>query len=523
MVAHLLSLKWRLLLNGFRRSPGQLVGILIGGLYAMGVVTLVAVGLVALRWAPAGTANTVVVLGGAAAMIGWTVVPLVASAVDMTLDPSRFTTSAVPMGQLLAGLALAGFIGLPGISTLLLALATTATWSRSLPTVAGALVGALLGALSCVVLSKVVTTATASLAASRRFKDISSIVFFIPLVLMGPIVAGVVAGVRRSGDFLDGLAEQVGWTPLGAAWSLGGELYAGNVAAAGLKLVIAAAGLAVLFAAWRFLLQRALVTPPYAGGAAKGAGKLGLFRILPANPTGAIVARALYYWLRDPRYAGSLVVIPLLPVLFLFSAGQTGNNATLLILGPMTAFLMAWSISADVSYDSTAFALHLASGVRGVHDRLGRALACLAFALPVVLVFVVGSVAMSGSWGLLPGILGTALGILFTGLGLSSVVSARYTVVVPLPGDSPFKKPPGNVAQTIAVQLGGMAVMLLLILPEAGLLAWELFANQPVAGWINLAVGPVLGIALFAAGVHWGGRWLDVRGPELFAELSVNR
>jgi ABC-2 type transport system permease protein len=34
MVAHLLSLKWRLLLNGFRRSPGQLVGIAIGGLYA---------------------------------------------------------------------------------------------------------------------------------------------------------------------------------------------------------------------------------------------------------------------------------------------------------------------------------------------------------------------------------------------------------------------------------------------------------------------------------------------------------
>ena len=59
--------------------------------------------------------------------------------------------------------------------------------------------------------------------------------------------------------------------------------------------------------------------------------------------------------------------------------------------------------------------------------------------------------------------------MLLTGLGLASVVSARYTIAVPLPGDSPFKKPPGNVGQTLAVQFGGMGVLLVLILPEAAL------------------------------------------------------
>src|SRR5207248_2429415 len=68
MVAHLLSLKWRLLLNGFRRSPAQLIGLILGSLYALCVVMLLMVVLVVLRWAPAETANTVVVLGGAAAM-----------------------------------------------------------------------------------------------------------------------------------------------------------------------------------------------------------------------------------------------------------------------------------------------------------------------------------------------------------------------------------------------------------------------------------------------------------------------
>jgi ABC-2 type transport system permease protein len=115
------------------------------------------------------------------------------------------------------------------------------------------------------------------------------------------------------------------------------------------------------------------------------------------------------------------------------------------------------------------------------------------------------------------------VGTLFTGLGLSSVISARYNVAVPLPGDSPFKKPPGNVAQTLAVQGVGMLVLTVLLLPELALVLVQVIAGGPEAGWINLAVGPLLGIALFITGVQLGGRWLDVRGPELFAQLSVNR
>lgn len=523
MVAHLLSLKWRLLLNGFRRSPGQIVGIAIGGLYALGVVATLMVVLVALRWADIETAHTAVVLGGAAATLGWAVVPLVASAADMTLDPSRFTTSAIPMRQLLAGLALAGFIGLPGLSTLAVALFTAATWWRSVPAVAGALVGAVLGVLSCVVLSKVVTTATASLAASRRFKDASSIVVFVPLVLMGPIVAGVVGGVSSSTGYLPELARTVSWTPLGAPWALGGDLASGNVGAALLKALISLATLLALFACWNALLRRALVTPPYSGGSGKRGGKLGLFGLLPATPTGAVAARSLTYWHRDPRYAAALIVVPLLPVIFLFQSGQSGGYSMLMILGPLTAFVLSWSIAADVSYDNTAFALHLATGVRGIHDRLGRALACLAFALPVVLIFAVGPFFLTADWGWLPGILGLSLGVLLTGLGLSSIVSARYTSSVPLPGDSPFKKPPGNVAQTLAVQFGGMAVLFVLLLPELTLVVVQSVTGDPSWGWINLAIGTLLGAVLFATGVRIGGRWLDRRGPELFAQLSINR
>ncbi len=523
MVAHLLSLKWRLLLNGFRRSPWQIVGIVIGALYSAGIVLACATGLVVLRWADPQTAQTVVVLGGALVMTGWALVPLVTSAADLTLDPSRFTTSAIPMRQLLPGLALAGLLGLPGLATLIASLATVATWSRGFAAAAGALLGALLGVLSCVVASKVVTTAVAGLLASRRFKDISSIVFIVPLVLAGPIVTAVTRGIRESRDYLPALAQAVSWTPLGAAWSLGGELDAGNAAAAGAKLLIALASLAALGGAWYLLLNRAMVTPPYTGGGSRKAGRAGLFGIFPASPAGAVAARSLTYWMRDPRYAGSLVVIPLLPVLLYFGSAQSGSQALMIAVAPMTAFLLAWSISADVSYDNTAFALHLAAGVRGRDDRLGRALACLGFALPLVLLFAAGSVALTGRWEWLPNILGCSLGALFTGLGLASVVSARWTSAVPAPGDSPFKKPPGNVAQTMLVQFGGMAAMGVLLLPEIAMVAAQAVTGSPVFGWIGLAAGPALGLAFFVAGIRLGGRWLDRRGPEMFAQLANNR
>jgi ABC-2 type transport system permease protein len=340
---------------------------------------------------------------------------------------------------------------------------------------------------------------------------------------MGPIVAGVARGISASSGFLPELGRSLAWTPLGAAWALGGDLAAGRPGEAAVRLLVAVATLAGLAWCWKLLLERALVSPPYAGSGGRKGGKMGLFALLPATPAGAVTARSLTYWLRDPRYAGSLVVIPLLPILFLFQGSQSGSYGSLAFAAPLAAFLLAWSISADVSYDNTAFALHLATGVRGVDDRMGRAFACLAFALPVVLIFAVGHFVLTGGWEGLPGQLGLSLGILFTALGLSSVVSARYTVAVPLPGDSPFKKPPGNVAQTMAVQFAGMGILTVLMLPEAALLIAQAVTGNPLFGWINLAAGLVLGLVFFVAGIRLGGRWLDARGPELLAQLTVNR
>ncbi|GAB3265610.1 transporter [Arthrobacter pigmenti] len=522
MVAHLVRLKFQLLANSLRRSKWQLVGVIIGGLYGLGLMTGVIAGLVALSFADAELARTVVVLGGSALILGWMVIPLVAGGVDMTLDPARFVTFSVPMNKLLAGLMLAGLVGVPGFITLLASLATVGTWWRQPLSLVAALVCAVVAVFTCIVLSRLVTSATTSLAASRRFKDVSGIVAFIPLILLGPIIGSVATGLESAQSFLPELAVTLSWTPLGAVWAVPAELALGAYGPAVLKFLIAVATLAALAWLWKVSMASALVTPAHSAVSRKQAGDLGFFSRFPATPTGAVAARALTYWIRDPRYGASLIMVPVLPVLLLFIGNENGLGI-LNFLGPITAVLLAWSISADVSYDNTAFWTHVSTGVGGAADRAGRVIACMVFALPVSLLFVVVPLWINDDWALLPAILGLTFGVLFTGLGLSSVVSARYTYAVPAPGESPFKTPPGSGVRTVVVQLVGWLAMAALISPELVLALIAVLGGQQLFGWLALGCGLVLGVVFLLLGVRIGGKWYDRRAPELLLAVTRNK
>jgi ABC-2 type transport system permease protein len=240
---------------------------------------------------------------------------------------------------------------------------------------------------------------------------------------------------------------------------------------------------------------------------------------MPASPAGAIAARSLTYWVRDPRYGTALIIVPLVPIILYFSSLQRHQSDVFLLSGPFAAFLLAWSLASDISYDSTAFSLHLSAGVRGRDDRWGRALALLTFALPLALVVALVPFAISGRWSLLPAYLGLVVGVLMSGIGLASVVSARFTVTVPLPGESPFKRPAGNTAQTFVVQFVGLIVLGVLVLPEIVLVAFASTTGSGGYGWAGLGVGAVLGGAIFWLGIWLGGIWLDRRGPEVYAAL----
>ncbi|UFS59875.1 transporter [Subtercola endophyticus] len=523
MVTALLRLRFRVLGNTLRRSPWQLVAVIIGGLYGLGVLFFAVIGLVALGFAPIELASTIVVLAGSALILGWILVPLVATGIEQTLEPAKLVQFPLPMSKLLLGLTLAGVLGIPGIITSIAALATVGTWIRYPLAAVAALVCAALGVLICVVGSRLVAALSVSLSSRRRFRELSGILIFIPLILLGPIIFFVAQGVRTSADALPALAGAPSWSPLGAPWSVPADIARGDAGAAALKFVITLVTLALLAVLWRRSLAIALVTPASSARKRVARGKIGLFGVFPATPAGAVAARSLTYWLRDPRYARQLIVVPLIPVLLLFYSYNFHSLTLLNLTGPLIAFLLSLSTYTDVSYDGTAFATHVADGVRGRDDRLGRAVALGIIALPLVLLATFITVAVTGSWGLLPPIAGLAIGAMLSGIGLCAVSSARIVIPVPAAGDNPFKSAPGAGFTTALSAFAIWGILLLLTLPEILLAAASMLFGIALLGWLALLVGVVLGVVFAVVGIRRGGALFDNTAPELLGRLKMLR
>lgn len=519
MVATLVRLRLLVLKNSFRRSTGQLVAVIIGALYGAVGLLVVLAALVGLSFAPAEVATTAVVLAGSAAVLGWAVLPLLLSGIEQTLDPGHLAVYPIALRPMMIGMLLSGAVGIAGAATTIASLGTALPWLRSPGVALIALVTGVLGAATCIVVSRAVTSVASGLASGRRFREASGLLILIPLILAGPIIIGITSGLRSSADALPAVATGLGWSPLGAAWAVPGAIAAGDPLGALLRLLIAVATLAVLWAVWRWGLSRSLVTPARASSRVRAPGKSGLFGVLPGTPAGAIWARCLTYWFRDPRYLRQLLVIPLLPAIMWFYASINHSTGYIFAAAPVVAFALGIGMIADVSYDSTAFALHVSKAVPGRADRLGRAAALLTFAVPAIVIVALGSAAFEGDWLPATGILGLSLGMLLSGVAVCAVTSARFVFPVPEPGDNPFRSRPGSNISLLGPTFAAWGIIAVLCLPEIVLFVMSLVTRDAIFGWAALVVGVVLGGVLVAVGVRVGGRVLDARAPELLLQL----
>lgn len=524
MVAHLLRLKLDLLRNGLRRSVAALIGMAFGVLYGGGVLVAAVVGLVALRFQPdVELARSVVVLGGTALVAGWAVVPVLLFGIDPTLDPSRFATYAVPERQLALGLALAALVGLPGVATLLLASATVVTWSRSPGGVVVAAASAVCGVFTAVLLSRTVTAAASSVLQSRRGRDAAGVGAFAALIAIGPL-ASLSGEVGLTPSALRTVGDVVAWTPLGWAWAVPADAVAGHWGGAALRLLLAAGLCLGLFLTWERILASALRNPravPTGGGTGSARG-LGLLGRLPGTPRGAIAAREGAYWLRDPRFNFPAVMTMLVPAALLVPWFTSGWALALTAMPLASAYLVGWGQHNDVGYDSTAFWMHVASGVDGVSDRLGRLFPSGVLAAVCLPTYTVLAAWLGGQWALAPAMLGAAVALALNGFAVSCVASAVKQYPVPRPGETPFATHPGGAGLTLAVQSVCGLVVALLSLPAMtlGVLAW---LGHGWAGWTVLVVGPGLGAAALAVGVTVGATLFERRAPELLQDLVAAR
>lgn len=523
MVAQLLRLKLRLLGNTFIRSPWQLVGLIIGVLYGLATSAVVVLGLVGLRLVDTAIAGPVAIVFGTILTLGFLLVPL-AFGVDDTLDPRRFALFGIPTAELSRALAVSALVSVPSVVLIAISIAQVATWSRGAAPVLFALASAVLIVATCVLGARVSTSIAAFVLSSRRARDVTGFVAIVAIVLLSPAIALLltVDWIRDGIAVFQSLSETFGWTPLGAAWAMPAAAASGDLGGAVVRLLIAGATAAGLWWGWQALVAHMLVTPQPEIQAKRYAG-LGWFGRLPATQTGVVLARSLTYWSRDARYRISAIIIPIVPILVIVPLAISGMPMSIIALLPLPvmSLFLAWSMHNDVAYDNTAFWLHVASDTSGVADRLGRVIPALLVGVPMVVLGAVISAAVFGDQAVVGSLIGVSGCILLAGLGLSSVMSARFPYPAVRPGDSPFAQPQSGGAASSLIQSLSFFAVILLAAPAIVLAVLGFLVDPSYHVW-SLVVGVIIGVGLFIVGIRWGGRILEARAPELLAFTMRN-
>lgn len=520
MAALLFRLRLQLLLGALRGDPRARTGVLVRLALLIMAVCAACWALLALRAASGDVAVTTVTLAGAALTAGALFAPLAGGAQD-PLDPRRFAVFGLEPQPLTHALALAGLAS-PATPALLAVLScATVLWAEHGVPIALGIAAALVAVVTCLLAQRLGVLVSAVFLRERRSRELSTLLTAALLVVVIP------AGVFLSSlDWNTGVPSQLheaarvlALTPFGAAFAIPAAVADGDPVPV-VGVIVAVATPVVLWTGWAALCRRLLTTPPRPAVERSHAG-LGWFALAPATPTGVIAARSLVYWLRDGRYLVNAAVIPvaaLLATVPLLVAGVPVGIVALVPV-PIAALLFGWLPHDDLAYDSTAVWLHLASGTRGIADRVGRILPVLLIAIPVLAIGAVVSIALNGRWAVLPALAGVAAALLAAGLGLSSVASVLAPYPVPHPGDSPFQQPQRSGGSAFGVQAAVLALTVVSAAP-ATWLAWLAVAGDASFALPALWAGLGGGLLVLVGGLAAGAAVFDRRGTRLmeFAE-----
>ncbi len=188
---------------------------------------------------------------------------------------------------------------------------------------------------------------------------------------------------------------------------------------------------------------------------------------------------------------------------------------------PFIALFLGWLPHNDLAYDSTALWMHIASGVRGVSDRVGRLVPVLLVGIPVLALAIPIAVSLHGRWAILPAMVGVCACLFLCGLGLSRIASVVAPYAVSRPGESPFQQPQRTGAGSAIAQA---VVMLGAIVLSAAPLwwAWIALTDDIEAASMALWGGVATGGTVLIIGIAIGAFVFERRGGRLmeFAEST---
>lgn len=378
---------------------------------------------------------------------------------------------------------------------------------------ADAIVVAVVAVVLTVVLTSVASTVVGGLLGpgARRGRDLGTVVAAVALsalALAGTLAPPAFDALEHGRSAALVLVVRLlpsGWGPDAVAAAAGGR----TVPALGwlAALVVLTAAVALV---WPALLRRRMTLAPAThrgpGGRVRRRG------VLPATPAGAVCAKELRSWARDPIRISCLLIAVSVGVGVAVVPRLTAHTGLLLpFAGPLTV-IIAGACASNL-YGNDGAALWLAVGVPGAAraDVTGRVLAWLLVVAPFAGVETVVLTALSDRPDLWPWALAALVALLGGAAGLVPVLS----LVSVQPLDDAGNPTPGwsvkvHLALLVVTATAGPALAVL-VLGTSMSSRWLVWAALPVA--------VVSGGAVLVLGTRWARRRLEATQVALLARL----
>ena len=553
MVGHLVSLKWQYVLASFRRSIWALIGLIFAALYAGGMLFgLGSAYFIANSEVPEyGQLGTLLV--GAVIALAWAIVPIFFSGLDGTLDESRFVLFPIKPSTLQKGQFLGGFVGIPGIASIIAVLLGAIAFISQPLALVVYLICCVLGLANLMVWARLANRLGMALNDNPRIANTLMIVAMLLMMSAGFIFGGTITYLTKHWEEVLPYLPWLSVTPFGSAFAVPYFMATGNMGTALGCLALTLVYLAGGWWLWGKNLACSMVnvggSAHHASAAEVAAGDLGLLARFPATPRGAVAARTLHSFLKDNRLqlltASTAMLYLILTVampLFLSSVGsvkthvdfnginaaeanQIINSGVMQLFGFWMYFCTVFTgyyICYLVSYDNTAFSLHVLSPLRGIDDRIGRLWGYSILMVPIVVVMVFVASAANGHLELFPIVLMHQLGVFAAAAGIGCVLDTFISPPVAPPGANPFKNPKNTdgFAKQLLLMLSIVLVMLS-ALPGGISVVVYIFRTQDVltlvyGGLIQLLIGA----ALLVGGVAWGGHRYDKVSSKMLERVA---
>ena len=468
----------------------------------------------------------VVVLAGMSLTVFVIFMQLMLIGEGSTLGPQRFALYGIRDRDLQAGLLVSGMTGIPAIVGVVSLLLWSLAYRWTGPAVVIVqIVAAPLAVVTMMSLSKLVIALSTTLVRSKRGKSAFYIVAMLAFISVFQL-PNIIFNSSNSRTFdpqtYDMAASVIGWTPLGAAFQLPFDAYAGNWIALLGRIIVLAATCVACFMGCTWCLRRDRLTSESSLGAVKVKG-VGAFGWMPDSVSGAVSARLFTNLKRDPRQALML----LMPLFFVvvFALQAHGISAVIWQAILWGGLFLNLAESNGLSYDGRGFAMQAAIGVRGLDDRLGRVRVYGTLIVGYILVLGIAIMIFTGDWRTSQGwatacaFLGGSIALALGGLGLAEVLSC--VLIYPVASiDKPFSSPQGRALAQSLMPFATMLGTAVVALPTIACAVILLVSGNWSQYWLIGPVGVVNGVVALVLGVWLGGKAMDARMLKIVATLD---